>query len=116
MNLKALGLLLAVFAFAIDQITKWLAIDENIALLSEELQIQFENVSVESSAGRYFVDIVADVAENSGKAIIENQLDITNHKHLGQFRIHHINQILSHFTVSFRNKHFRSKKTEKKVF
>ena len=38
--------------------------------------------NVESSAGRYFVDIVADVAENSGKAIIENQLDITNHQHL----------------------------------
>ena len=64
--------------------TKWLAIDENIALLSEELQIQFKNVSAESSAGRYFVDIVADVAKDGGKAIIENQLGITNHKHLGQ--------------------------------
>jgi len=71
-----------IWAHEAHDFTKWLAIDENIALLSEELQIQFENVSVESSAGRYFVDIVADVAENSGKAIIENQLDITNHKHL----------------------------------
>ncbi|MBQ27995.1 MAG: hypothetical protein CMH81_07670, partial [Nitrospiraceae bacterium] len=73
-----------IWAHEAHDFTKWLAIAENIALLSEELQMQFENVSVESSAGRYFVDIVADVAENSGKAIIENQLDITNHKHLGQ--------------------------------
>lgn len=38
MNLKALGLLLAVFAFAIDQITKWLAI-ENAEWLSNGIAI-----------------------------------------------------------------------------
>lgn len=73
-----------VWAHEAYDFTKWLAQSENMALLSEELQIQFENIRMESAAGRYFVDIVADVSENGGKAIIENQLETTNHRHLGQ--------------------------------
>ena len=73
-----------VWAHEAYDFTKWLAAEENIALLSDEIQIQFENLSIESAAGRYFVDIVADVADNGGKAIIENQLETTNHRHLGQ--------------------------------
>lgn len=73
-----------VWAHEAYDFTKWLAAEENISLLSDELQIQFENVRIESAAGRYFVDIVADVADNGGKVIIENQLETTNHRHLGQ--------------------------------
>jgi len=73
-----------VWAHEAQDFTKWLAAEENISLLSDELQIQFENVRVESAAGRYFVDIVADAADNGGKVIIENQLETTNHRHLGQ--------------------------------
>ncbi len=65
-----------------NDFTPWLA--ENIALLGAELNIKFEDVVTELSAGKYFVDIVADVAGNSGKAIIENQLESTDHRHLGQ--------------------------------
>ena len=64
--------------------TKWLAEDENISLLGEVLQIEFENVRAEGAAGKYSVDIVADGADGEGKIIIENQLEATNHKHLGQ--------------------------------
>ena len=64
--------------------TKWLAEENNISILSEEIGIKFENVEVESAAGRYYADIVADVAEGGGKVIIENQLEATNHSHLGQ--------------------------------
>lgn len=73
-----------VWAHEAYDFTKWLAAEENIALLSDELQIQFENVRIESAAGRYFVDIVADASDNGGKVIIENQLETTNHRHLGQ--------------------------------
>ena len=64
--------------------TKWLANEENILLLAEELDISIENVKPEESAGRYSVDILADEVSTNRKVIIENQLEATDHKHLGQ--------------------------------
>ena len=64
--------------------TKWLAKEENISKLSETLQIKFEKAKVESPAGRYSVDIATDIAKGGGKVIIENQLEATDHRHLGQ--------------------------------
>jgi hypothetical protein len=40
--------------------TQWLAKDDNISILCEELGIEIENVKPEASAGRYNVDIIAD--------------------------------------------------------
>lgn len=68
---------------AID-FTQWLAKEENISLLCEELELNLENVKPEASAGRYNVDIVADDIDSKRKVIIENQLESTDHKHLGQ--------------------------------
>ncbi len=64
--------------------TRWLAQDENIALLAQELEINIENIKPEESAGRYSVDILADEVSSKRKVIIENQLESTDHKHLGQ--------------------------------
>jgi len=64
--------------------TRWLANEENIAILSEELDIEIENIKPEESAGRYSVDIIADEVNTGKKIIIENQLETTDHKHLGQ--------------------------------
>jgi hypothetical protein len=64
--------------------TQWLSKDENISLLCEELDINLENIRSEASAGRYNVDIVADDSDTNRKVIIENQLECTDHKHLGQ--------------------------------
>ena len=64
--------------------TKWLALEENIAILCEELEINLENVKSEAAAGRYNVDLVADDIDTKRKVIIENQLESTDHKHLGQ--------------------------------
>lgn len=64
--------------------TRWLAKDENIALLADELDIDIENIKPEESAGRYSVDILADEVSSKRKVIIENQLEATDHKHLGQ--------------------------------
>ena len=64
--------------------TKWLSKDENISFLCEELDINLGNIKAEASAGRYSVDIVADDIDTTRKVIIENQLECTDHKHLGQ--------------------------------
>lgn len=64
--------------------TQWLAKEENISVLCEELEINLENVRPEAAAGRYNVDLVADDIDTKRKVIIENQLEPTNHKHLGQ--------------------------------
>jgi hypothetical protein len=64
--------------------TQWLAREENISVLCEELELNLENVKPEASAGRYNVDLVADDIDSKRKVIIENQLESTDHKHLGQ--------------------------------
>jgi hypothetical protein len=64
--------------------TRWLAREENINILCEELQINICNVRAEASAGRFNVDIVGDDVDTGKKVVIENQLESTDHKHLGQ--------------------------------
>jgi hypothetical protein len=64
--------------------TKWLAKEENISVLCEELGIEIENIKAEAAAGRYNVDIIGDESYSKRKVIIENQLEPTDHKHLGQ--------------------------------
>jgi len=64
--------------------TQWLAKEENISVLCEELEINLENVKPEAAAGRYNVDLVADDIDTKRKVIIENQLEPTDRKHLGQ--------------------------------
>jgi hypothetical protein len=64
--------------------TQWLSLEENLSLLSEEVGIAIKLLQTEANVGRYNVDILAE-EENSGrKIIIENQLEDTNHDHLGK--------------------------------
>ncbi len=64
--------------------TRWLALPENIALLSDEIGIGIEVVQAEASVGRFNVDILAKEETTGKHIIIENQLEMTNHGHLGQ--------------------------------
>lgn len=64
--------------------TRWLARKENIALLSKEVGIDIEVIDTEMSVGRYNVDIYAKDSNSNKKIIIENQLENTNHDHLGK--------------------------------
>jgi len=64
--------------------TQWLAKDENIQLLSEEIGISLVDVRAEEPIGRYNVDLVATDEDSQKNVIIENQLEYTDHKHLGQ--------------------------------
>lgn len=64
--------------------TKWLSESDNLELLSEAVGIELELVETESSVGSFNVDIFADEAGTGRKVVIENQLEETNHDHLGK--------------------------------
>lgn len=64
--------------------TQWLGQEEHITSLLDEISISAENIITEDGAGRFNVDITADESETGKKIIIENQLEVTDHKHLGQ--------------------------------
>jgi len=68
--------------------TRWLAKKENIALLSKEVGIDIEVIETEMSVGRYNVDIFARDIESNKKIVIENQLENTNHDHLGKMLVY----------------------------
>lgn len=67
---------------AID-FTNWLASEENLQLLSESIGIDLLNAQTEVGVGQFHVDILAE-DENGHKVVIENQLESTNHDHLGK--------------------------------
>ena len=64
--------------------SKWLAQEENLALLSEAIGIEIVLEERESPVGGFSVDIFATEEGTSRKIIIENQLEDTNHDHLGK--------------------------------
>ena len=64
--------------------TKWLAKPENLDLLSEEIDIELSLIDTEYNVGRFNVDIFAEEPSADRKVIIENQLERTDHDHLGK--------------------------------
>jgi hypothetical protein len=64
--------------------TSWLAEPENLDLLSEEIGVDIKLVQTEANVGRFNVDILAEEESSGKKIIIENQLEDTNHDHLGK--------------------------------
>mgnify|MGYP001338970576 CR=1 FL=1 len=62
----------------------WLSQSDNIELLNEKIGLTLVDINTEAYVGAYRCDIVA-VDETSGiKVIIENQLENSNHDHLGK--------------------------------
>lgn len=64
--------------------SKWLAQEDNLALLGETIGIDIILKETESSVGSFSVDLFATEAGTGRKIIIENQLEDTNHDHLGK--------------------------------
>ena len=62
--------------------TPWLAREENISRLGEAIGLELEVVGVEVKVGPYSADIKAKSMDDF--VIIENQLERTDHSHLGQ--------------------------------
>lgn len=64
--------------------TPWLAEKENIKLLGDAVGLEITVDERESSVGDFNVDIYASEIGTDTKIIIENQLEDTNHDHLGK--------------------------------
>jgi hypothetical protein len=64
--------------------TPWLAQKENLERLSDALNLDLELEGMEVAVGPYKVDIVANELISESRAIIENQLEKTDHDHLGK--------------------------------
>lgn len=67
-----------------NDFTKWLAKEENLAILSDEIGIDIELMSIEAKTGAFSADILAVESNTDNKIIIENQLEATDHDHLGK--------------------------------
>lgn len=73
-----------VFRQEATDFTKWLAQQENLDLLGKEIGIDIKLIQIEANVGKFSVDILAEEESSGRKIIIENQLEDTNHDHLGK--------------------------------
>jgi hypothetical protein len=64
--------------------TPWLASSDNIVLLGEAIGIELEVDSQEKDVGPFRADILCRDTVNNHFVLIENQLERTDHGHLGQ--------------------------------
>ncbi|MCR5225874.1 MAG: DUF4268 domain-containing protein [Eubacterium sp.] len=64
--------------------SKWLSKESNIEYLNDILGLTLINIDTEVYVGPYRCDIVAEDETTEAKVIIENQLEATNHDHLGK--------------------------------
>ena len=64
--------------------TPWLAEEENLDLLAETLGLQLELAGREVDVGDFRADILCRNIEDDSPVLIENQLEGTDHNHLGQ--------------------------------
>ena len=64
--------------------SKWLSEEENLNLLSKEIGVDMYLEQLESKVGEFSVDLYAIENVTSRKIVIENQLEDTNHDHLGK--------------------------------
>ena len=65
-----------------NEFTPWLA--DNLELLGEELGLDLVLDRTEAAVGRYALDILAKDANRDAVVAIENQIEGTDHSHLGQ--------------------------------
>jgi len=64
--------------------TPWLAREENLEILSNEIGLDIELIETEAKTGSFSTDILAKDAYKDDIIIIENQLEQTDHNHLGK--------------------------------
>ena len=64
--------------------SKWLASESNIQELGDVLNLSLTNVETEKFVGNYRCDILCQDELTGKTVLIENQLEATNHDHLGK--------------------------------
>ena len=89
MNEIQLGQLIAVdlrevFVGEATHFTPWLAQEQNLALLGDTIGLDLELVGTEQNVGPYRADIVCKDTLTGSVVLVENQLEKTDHTHLGQ--------------------------------
>ncbi|WP_411680041.1 DUF4268 domain-containing protein [Clostridium thailandense] len=67
-----------------EYFTPWLAQDENIQLLGDAIGIELEVEGTEKNVGPFRADILCKDTATGAWVLIENQLEKTDHSHLGQ--------------------------------
>ena len=72
----------AVWPHEAHDFTPWLA--ENLFYLAEPLRIELELEATEKRVGAFRADIVCRNKEDNSRVVIENQLENSNHLHLGK--------------------------------
>lgn len=71
-----------IFKNEAQDFTPWL--EQNISQLSEVIGIEIEDVKRENGVGEFNADLIGTEVNSESRVIIENQLEDTDHKHLGQ--------------------------------
>jgi hypothetical protein len=64
--------------------TPWLANEENLALLGETIHMDLELEAVEKYVGPFRADILCRNTDDNSHVLVENQVERTDHTHLGQ--------------------------------
>lgn len=64
--------------------TPWLALPENMALLGEAIGLELEVEAQEKNVGPFRADILCRNTVDGSWVLVENQLERTDHTHLGQ--------------------------------
>jgi Domain of unknown function (DUF4268) len=73
-----------VFSTEAGDFTPWLAAAENLKLLGDAISIDLELEAQEKEVGPFSADILCKDTSNDNWVLIENQLERTDHVHLGQ--------------------------------
>ncbi len=108
--------------------TPWLAKQENLNLLADELGLPpLEEHQREVNVGRYWADLVCKITGTDDYVLIENQIEPSDHKHLGQIltyvvgldsddmKIKHVVWVAAEFSdehlaaITWLNEHLRGK-------
>lgn len=96
----------SVWAHEAQDFTPWLR--EHIELLSEAVGLELDLVETESPVGSFAVDLYAKDLNTGGWVIIENQLEQTDHSHLGQLMTYAAGKeagVVIWISPSFRDEH-----------
>ncbi|MCE2517027.1 MAG: DUF4268 domain-containing protein [Alphaproteobacteria bacterium] len=64
--------------------TPWLAREDNLAILGETLKMELELEAQEKKVGPFSADLLCTNTDDGSMVLIENQLERTDHTHLGQ--------------------------------
>ena len=64
--------------------TPWLANEQNLGLLGETIHMDLELEAVEKYVGPFRADILCRNTDDNSHVLVENQVERTDHTHLGQ--------------------------------